>query len=181
MGEVIARRVFERVLPDRRYVRASAKLEQIGGNARPHFSLTGEEWKSKRHYERNEENGRETGLYCLGAMGEQLVKWMPKLALIERLHLADDTGAPMHAVENGWYWYSDFDGAGVHSLGHGAFADLSPHGRAAHHLRVDPGELPEGLDKAEFIEYVETLRPRWQAEADQARAFLAERGTEVAE
>lgn len=166
---VLASREFERVAPSG-YYRATAKLDHLDGNARPHFSLTGEHWKSKAYYLTHVRTGSERGLLCCGAMGDTLVKKMKKLTAFERMHLSDDTGAPMHAAENGWYWYSDYDGKGTHLNGDGEFAQMTPHERAKYYLRA--AALPEGLDKEQFFALVEMLRPQWQAEADAAVAFL---------
>ena len=152
MEKIIASRTLTRVLDDRRYVIAHAKLTHLDGNARPYFSLTGEEWQTIGHHTRR--THRETGLLCSGAMGDQLAEWFPELASIRALHLADDTGAPMYAVENGWYWYE------------------KSHDTGADYLRVTPEELPAEMSKDEFVAYVETLRARWQADADAVVAFL---------
>ena len=159
-------RTIEGPGPDGTWLVANARLELIGGNARPYFSLTGEEWKSQKH----KRNGWErSGLQTCGAMGDTLAAVWPELDLVNRLHLADDTGAPMYAVENGWYWYTDRGGRGPSEYER---IDGTPHEIAARYLRVDPADLPEGLDRAGFEKFVEKLRPRWQAEADAAVAWL---------
>jgi hypothetical protein len=64
----------------------------------------------------------------------------------------------MHAEANGWYFYSDAYAGTLES--------------AARALRIDPSELPEGMDREQFHAFVEALRPRWKHEADKARAYL---------
>jgi hypothetical protein len=152
MEKVIASRTFTKVLPDGRYVIANAKLTHLDGNTHPYFSLTGEEWQTLGHY--NRRTHRETGLLCMGAMGDQLSEWFPQLAPLNALHLADDTGAPLHAIDNGWYWYEQ------------------SHDKGADYLRVTTDELPAEMDKEEFVAYVETLRWQWRYEANKAIAFL---------
>lgn len=105
-------------------------------------------------------------------MGDELVRVFPQLALIERLHLADDAGVPMHAVENGWYFYSGVAHEYERSSSYHREPSDSPHERAARYLRVTPAELPEGLSKDGFVVFVDSLRSRWQLEADEALAFL---------
>jgi hypothetical protein len=96
---------------------------------------------------------------------------MPSLAIIERAP-SDETGAPMHAVANGWYWYADFDGKGTNLYPQRAdvFDDAARARRA--YLRVDPSDLPVDMTREQFEEFVETLRPQWQLEADDAIAWL---------
>ena len=175
---IIAATTKEHMMPDGRVFIAEAKLHQIGGNERPYFSLTGEEWRSQRDVTRHHKSGSEAGLNRSGAMGETLVKIFPLLAIIERLHLSDDTGAPMHAVGNGWYWYSDYDGKGVTTYEHqGDWHTMTPHQRAARYLRVD--SIPDDIGNIEEMrEYVETLRDQWQVEADEALAYLRSPSTE---
>lgn len=169
--EMIAQRIFEHVADDGTYYRADAKLYRLGSNARPYFSLTGEEWQSRRHYVRRTHH--ETGLRCMGAMGETLVKFMPELAMVESLHLADDDGVPMHAVENGFYYYSGDAHEYERESRHHADPTDTPRARAARRLRITEAELPEGIKtKEEFVAFVDTLRPRWKEEAAQALAFL---------
>ena len=169
---IIATKTKERTMPDGRVYIAEAKLHQIGGNDRPYFYLTGEEWRSRRDVTRHRNSGSEAGLNCCGAMGETLARVFPSLAIIERLHLSDDTGAPMHAVDNGWYWYSDYNGKGTHLYPHNEpMYSMTPHQRAAHYLRVN--NIPDNNSSIEEMrEYVETLRDQWQAEADAALAYL---------
>lgn len=148
MDKVIAKRVLARVLSDRTYVRAVAQLHH-GGNAHPYFSLTGEEYTNRAVWSRGHEPR------ACGQMHDVLVDAIPELALIAALHLSDDHGVPMHAVENGWYWYEQGELA-----------------TCAKHLRVSLDDLPGLPTKEAFAEYVDTLRERWQREADEALAYL---------
>lgn len=85
-----------------------AGLRHMGGNARPHFSLTC--WESAPHNENVECSGG-------ASHGKILARW-PELADIAALHLSDDDGAPMYAEENGWYWLVGYYG-GLNERYHG--------------------------------------------------------------
>lgn len=108
-----------------------------------------------------------------GAMTDAIAKAFPDLRPVADLHLADEDGAPMHAVANGWYWYSDYDGRGTRLYPHQEpLFSMVPRERAAHYLRIDSDEMPAGLDKEQFAEFVETLRPRWKEDAERALELL---------
>jgi len=141
-------------MPDGRVVVATAALVHLAGNAEPYYSLTGEEWRSRRDLTRHRSTGSEAGLYGCGAMHELIVQALPQLAAFARLHLATAEGVPMHAEANGWYWYE------------------RSHTTAAEYLRVAPEALPEGLTREQFAEYVAGLAPQWAAEAAEGLAVL---------
>jgi hypothetical protein len=67
------------------------------------------------------------------------------------LHLSARDGIPMHAVENGWYWYRQSE-----------WQNLTDH------LRITVPEIPSGLSKGEFTKWIDAMRPRWKREADAA-------------
>lgn len=73
----------------------TAKLYQLGGNARPYFSVTGE-------ISTPCERAKGDAQTC-GCIHEHILKAFPRLAPLVALHLADDGGAPMHAEANGFY------------------------------------------------------------------------------
>ena len=83
MKKVIGQYVNE---ADRYTMTVKAGLCKIGAQ-RPYFSIT---------YDDSEGSG--------GAGHEQILKYFPDLADIVAMHLSDEDGTPMHAVENGWYW-----------------------------------------------------------------------------
>lgn len=88
-----------------------AKIEHIGGNRSAHFSLTA--WfcgKNKDGYK------NEFG----GCCHDEILAVRPDLKPIADLHLADyPSGAPMYAVENGYYWLAGAVG-GLGERYHGA-------------------------------------------------------------
>ena len=170
---IIAQRTAEKVLANGNVLLADAQLHHIEGNERPHFALTGELWKRKGDLTRHRNNpDYEGGLIGLGAMGDVIADELPEFAIIERLHLADDDGAPLHAVANGWYFYSGKAHEYERNSPYHIAPTDTPHERGARYLRVDPADLPEDMSRDEFEEFVETLRPRWKVEADKAIAFL---------
>jgi hypothetical protein len=168
--QIIAKQTRSRVHADGTYIRAEAVLIHLDGNEHPYFSLTGQEWKTARHY--HNRTHRETGLLRSGTMGDTLVLDFPELEQINALHLADETGAPMHAVANGWHWYTGAGHAYERNSQHMKDPTDTPRERTARHLRISEDELPEDLDRDGFAAFVDTLRPRWQEEADAAIAFL---------
>jgi hypothetical protein len=92
----IASVTLTKKLPNRYSFSATAQLVHLDGNARPYFSVTGEE----RNLRRIPENQVE----ACGAMHNRIVKHFPELTSLVALHLSDDDGTPMHAVANGVYW-----------------------------------------------------------------------------
>jgi hypothetical protein len=92
---IVARTIREKMIGDRRRFTADAKLYSLGGQA-PYFSVTGEE----RNLRRRGDNQVE----ACGAMHDEIVRHFPDLAPVVRVHLADEHGVPMHALENARYW-----------------------------------------------------------------------------
>lgn len=131
-----------------------AELEYIKGNRKPHFALTGELWY------------RSSEPALCGSIHKEILEAKPEYKIIADLHLSDDDGTPLYAVENGWYWLgkTEFGGRDNEIL--------------AKHLRV-PQETAEQLSfntKEDFIKFVDSQKPRWLAEAKEAIAFLKEEG-----
>lgn len=98
------------------------------------------------------------------------------MQVFKPLHLADDDGVPMYAVENGFYYVQIARGeAKYHTPADG---DKEKYTIAlAKHLRIDHDtavHIVETFDKQMFIDYCESCKPRWQAEADHAIATLEE-------
>jgi hypothetical protein len=76
-------------------LRAVAQLHSIGGQA-PYFSLTGELVNKRRSPAHQVE--------MAGQMGPEPIAEWPELAPLQRIHMSDENGVPMHAVGNGLYW-----------------------------------------------------------------------------
>jgi hypothetical protein len=145
---------------------AEAVLRHIQGNERPCFSVTGAV----------KENGRTVECGCLHDI---VSHFFPDLRPVIALHLSDDTGEPMHAVENALYHAGAPAWASWDTKGdYGPRSDI-----LADHLRIDratadvliAGTLARpDLDsrRAYVAAFVESQRPRWAAEAAAALAFL---------
>lgn len=163
----------------------TAALVQLRGNPRPHFSVTGDQ----RDY-----RGRELAGGCLH---DEISVTCPFLIPIIRLHLSDDTGTPMHAAANGWYWLAGAMG-GAGEKFHGANGTPSRSAEEcleifASHVRVDVAtaerlrfSLVTGggawvQRRDTFNEWIDAQASRWQAEADAAvdllRSLIATVGT----
>lgn len=152
-------------------VKIFAKLHYIRGNAKPYFSLTYESY---------------TGGRCdsCGSSSELILRLKPELKLMASLHLSDIDGVPMHAVANGWYWLEGW-GGGWGSDFHGSNDAYTTPDRCKEilkgHLRIneyEAGQLFGWISrvvqdvgpahaKTRFADYVERLKPRWKAEADE--------------
>lgn len=139
----------------------------------------------------HKENGRDSDG---GYMDEELAASVfPELLPVARVHMSDEHGVPMYAVENGIYWagLSKWNAASYMKPkpphGHELVAD--DEGREwcptmlAQHLRVSLGQAYElrdevlsgvhpGSHKEAFALAIEALRPTWQMEADAALAAI---------
>ena len=138
------------------------------------FSVTGELYEA---------HGKQTGKYraarrwdadISGCIHDDILRIAPSLAPMVAVHLAELDGTPMHAAVNGWYFYRG--GACEYETRHYG-ADYAArlgtdHQRAARALHIDAAELPEGLDRAGFEAFAESLRPHWAQMAADARALF---------
>lgn len=129
-------------------------LRYISGNRLPYFSVT-----FTPHSERS--------TLPFGACHDYILRHAPELADIVALHMSSPSGVPMYAVENGWYWLSNWNGKGTHTGDHGLEV-------AARYLRCDPGDLADvPLDPMADGEYprafksaISRLAHKWREEAD---------------
>lgn len=125
----------------------------LEGNDSPYFTLTGEGWfKGDRHDDPS----------MGGQIPDEILQAFPWLTLISHLHLRDAvTGIPLHALENGWYWFSADKvarrGYPVHFPD--GWADMSRAQRAASYLGCDPSIFKDVTTKEEFT-------AAWQQLAD---------------
>jgi len=142
-------------------IKAFAKLQKLG-DQRPYFSLTGEET----------EYGR---IQCCGCMHDELLDHWPELKPLVDIHLSDaETGEPMHALENGWYW------AGGYGSYKGERNDPPNATHLASHLRITPEYAQEiidrvkagTMDKQEFSQIVSACETVWHTEACIARNLI---------
>jgi len=157
------------------------KIEHIGGNAHAHFSATG--WFG----------GNRPGSYG-GRCHDTILELAPYLKPIVDLHLSDfPSGAPMYAVENGFYWLAGLVG-GLGSDYHAGNANDGPENIleiAANHFRISEKETQKLADnlldifnksesenlgrlsaKAHLSRWCESQAPRWAAEAAAGKALI---------
>lgn len=145
----------------RRTLTVEGGLHYLRGNSAPYFSLT--YWCGGS----NAGHG--------GAGHEFILQHYPQYEDLAALHLSDMDGAPMHALENGFYhlggtkWTSaDFDVVARHfritrddavNLAHEIFGDyFSP-------TTGTVGDTTAA--KARLAKWVDEQRPRWKREADE--------------
>ena len=125
-------------------VRATYGWVLLEGNDSPYFTLTGEGWfKGDR---------RDDPSMC-GQMHDEILQAFPWLKLISHLHLRDAiTGTPLHALENGWYWFSADKTTRSGHLVHfpDGWADMSRAQRAASYLGCDPSIFKDVTNNEEF-------------------------------
>lgn len=153
----------------------TAQLYSYGGKQDPYFSVT------------HEVTSRNGHVCACGCGHEDILATHPELAPVVLVHLADEHGVPMHAVENAVYW-----GGGTKWTPDVSFHEkdypvvTDNHGSwnpamLAHHLRVTVEKATElrestfhydGSRKEAWTAVVDTLRAQWQAEADEALAVI---------
>ena len=103
-----------------------------------------------------------------GMVHDHILRAFPWLRQLVDLHLSDArTGAPMYALDNGWYWLR----------GHGldpnniAISDDSRR-RAARYLRTTPCMLAGIETKEDLARLIETtLAPAWEKQVDSPLAL----------
>ena len=124
---------------------ATVALTHIKGNSHPHFSVTGN----------LTENHRWASGGCLH---ELILSKFPHLSDAISLHLSDDSGIPMYALENGFYYCKNRQGR---KLEYSAQT-------VADHFRIPLKQVPSirRMTKDELAAWIETQKPRWKAEAD---------------
>ncbi len=148
----------------RYYLTAIAVLSWHKGNSKPYFSVTG--------------SGKDHGSEFGGTCHDDIIKQWPDLQPLVDLHLSDIDGIPMHAVENGFYhlggthWERPkFDVAARHfriseDQARHLVADLFGDSFSVHAGFLSKGE--ETKAKARLAAWVETQKPRWLKEANDA-------------
>jgi hypothetical protein len=125
-------------------------------------------WDGRAQYR----NGREPD--AVGCMHDEIRVFAPELQPFIDVHLANLDGVPMHAVANGWYFYSGDARRREESRG-GIWSNrdgLTDRELAAQALGIPVEDLPGGLDHNGFEAFAESLRPYWAAQAQTARELF---------
>lgn len=165
--------------PNGDYIEITAVERDGSDGLSPGFAITCDGWEKRGTWSGRAaaRNGRD--ITFGGADHETILKVAPHLAPLVAVHLADRDGTPMHALANAWYFYTGKSSAyereqvaAGKDYGYSRLLESSDHDRAARALNIAPEDLPEGLDKVEFVAFVNSLTDRWRAQAQAARAAL---------
>jgi hypothetical protein len=143
-------------------------LTKLSGNKFAYFSATAEL--------RHPRTGR---IESCGAMHDAILAKFPEVADFVALHLADENGEPMYAVENGYYWLAGaLGGLGEKYTGLNGSPEKSVEeclAIFASHVRISVEQADDliatfkggqGKVREQFAAWCITQRPRWRAEAD---------------
>ena len=130
------------------------------------ISVTGEVY-----YERQDNDGYffDNEPDDCGMVHDRILQAFPWLRQLIDLHLSDArTGAPMYALDNGWYWLREDD---LNDRYNAIITDKSRR-RAAQYLRTTPCML-EGIEtKEDLARLIEiTLAPAWEKQVDSTLAL----------
>lgn len=104
-----------------------------------------------------------------GMVHDRILQAFPWLRQLIDLHLSDArTGAPMYALDNGWYWLREDDPNDRHNT---IITDKS-RSRAAQYLRTTPCMLAGIETKEDLARLIETtLAPAWEKQVDSTLAL----------
>ena len=147
---MIFKHEYNETINGRNYTRiltATFKLHHIRGNKHPHFSVTGEDRRK----------GAMHANMC-GCIHDAILKVFPSLVDAVALHLCDDDGTPMYALENGFYYCSHKEGRKLEYSSQ----------TVADHFRIPLKQVPSirRMTKEELAAWIETQKPRWKQEAE---------------
>lgn len=101
-----------------------------------------------------------------GQVCDDIERAFPWLKPLMELHLADAyTGAPMYALDNGWFWLHEDESDGPHITS-------TSRRRAARYLRTTPEMLEDIRTKNDLEALINTtLAPAWKKQMDAALAL----------
>ena len=170
---------LHRTLPDKAHMRITAQLRLNHPSLSNGFSVTADCWEARGNRSGRRRMNAGSDIDSGGCLHDEILSYAPELEPVVDLHLADPDGVPMHAIANGWYFYSGrawvYERRQIaigRDYGYSRLLEVSDHDRAARALRVSGHELPKGMLEDDFIAFAESLRPRWKREAEDARALL---------
>lgn len=147
-------------------IRVKAGLHWLGGNERPHWSITAAIGTARELRTGDWQSG--------GCCHEDILRHWPQLAPIVALHLSDDTGAPMRAAANAVYHAGRSKRFGRHGDESAYYEPNADHLR--NHLRITAEQARQLIEEAPtgaaIVAFVETQRERWQAESAAGEALL---------
>lgn len=130
------------------------------------ISVTGEVY-----YERQDNDGYffDNEPDDCGMVHDRILQAFPWLRQLIDLHLSDArTGAPMYALDNGWYWLREDDPNDRYN----AIISDDSRRRAAQYLRTTPCMLKDIKTKENLARLIETtLAPAWEKQIDSALAL----------
>jgi hypothetical protein len=114
-----------------------------------YFAITGEFYRQGR-------------LEACGCLHDEIAEVFPEFKLFILLHLADQKGIPMYAVENGFYFLKE-----------GNFKNLAKHLRASNSQmqEIRSSEIETEKDFAALIKGMGFLE-KWEKEANEAISIL---------
>lgn len=123
------------------------------------------------YYERQDNDGRFFGDEpdeC-GMVHDHILQAFPWLRSLIDLHLSDArTGAPMYALDNGWYWLREDDPNDHYN----AIITDKSRSRAAQYLRTTPHMLEDIETREDLARLIETkLAPAWEKQVASALAL----------
>lgn len=104
-----------------------------------------------------------------GMIHDHILRAFPWLRQLVDLHLSDArTGAPMYALDNGWYWLREDDPNDRYN----AIISDDSRRRAAQYLRTTPCMLKDIETKEDLARLIETtLAPAWEKQVDSTLAL----------
>ena len=143
-------------------------------NGHDTFAITGTTYRPFEKGDRKDGdwkvfNGKNYTYDSGGCIHDIILKAKKSLKPFVDLHLADGDGAPMYAVENGYYHMQGVQGTAAYN--HTCTLE-----DFATYMRVYTDVAKELIDsnpsKEDFVKWVDSLRPRWKQEADAAKKLL---------
>lgn len=151
-------------------IKVSIRLDDECKNGHENFAITGETWELVRGQWRED---------SCGCIHDEIAEHFPQFAPFVALHLCTNKGVPMHAVENGFYWYR-----GIFPKSFPKSTEPNKSKEECKEIMLESLRLSEDQfqrlvemsprTKLEFSHALETLgmRKQWQDEANAAIAQL---------